>query len=175
MGDKLLPLVTRHFLIQPQSVDKLWEEEWSVTLRDDADKKVGRFHFEEAGIDGEVTLLLDIEPAYQKPSLGAEIYSAIASFVFKFQELKVVRTSCRHEDDDLVHSLEKAGYVRRKNSDGRDFYSITKQKTSWTGLYMILGLVAGLIIGITISNLWVGTFSGIIIGTVIGYLIDKKV
>ncbi len=174
MADKLLPVVTRHFMIQPQNVDKLWEDEWSVTLKDDADKKVGSFHFEDAGLDGELNLFMDIEPEYQKPGLGAEIYSAIAEFVFRFPELKVVRTSCRHENDDLVHSLEKAGYVRRKNENGSDFYSIRKQKTAWAGLYMIIGLIAGFIIGIVMSNLWVGTLSGVIMGTLIGIWLDKK-
>ena len=174
MADKLLPVVTRHFCMEPLNVDKFWEEEWSVTLKEDSGKNVGRFHFEDAGLDGELTLFVDIEPAYQKPGLGAEIYSAIAEFVFKFPELKVVRTSCRHENDDLVHSLEKAGYVRRKNENGSDFYSISKQKTAWAGLYMIIGLIAGFIIGITISNLWVGTFSGVVIGSLIGYVLDKK-
>ena len=174
MADKLLPVVTRHFMMQPQNVDKLWEDEWSVTLKDDTGKTAGRFHFEDAGLDGELTLFLDIEPEYQRPGFGAEIYSAIAEFVFKFPELKVVRTSCRHENDDLVHSLEKAGYVRRKNENGSDFYSIRKQKTAWAGLYMIIGLIAGFIIGITISNLYVGTFSGVVIGTIIGYVLDKK-
>lgn len=174
MGEKILPLVTRHFMMEPENADKLWEDEWSVTLKDDDKTKVARFHFEDAGLDGELTLFLDIEPSYQKPGLGAEIYAAIAEFVFKFQEHKAIRTSCRHENDDLVHSLEKAGYVRRGNADGSDFYSIKKQKTSWAGLYMIIGLIAGFIIGITISNLWIGTISGVIIGTVIGYLLDKK-
>ncbi len=174
MGEKLFPLATKHFLIQPQNVEKLWEEEWSVSLKDDAQKTVGRFHFEEAGLHGEVKLFMDIEPAYQKQGFGAEIYSAVARFVFMFQELREISTSCRHENDNLVRSLEKAGYVRRETRDGSDFYSIKKQKTSWTGLYIMIGLIAGFIIGITISNLWMGTISGIIIGTIIGYLLDKK-
>jgi uncharacterized membrane-anchored protein YhcB (DUF1043 family) len=49
-----------------------------------------------------------------------------------------------------------------------------KQKTAWTGVYVFVGLVAGFMIGIVISNLWVGTIAGIVIGIVIGYLMDKK-
>ena len=49
-----------------------------------------------------------------------------------------------------------------------------KQKTSWTGFYIFIGMVAGFIIGLTISNLWMGTIGGVLIGAVMGYLMDKK-
>lgn len=175
MDEKLFPLVTKHFLLQPQNTEKIWEEPWSVSLIKGEQKKVGSIHFEEAGFHGEVKIRVELENEYDKTGYDAEIFSTMAKFVFMFKDLREISTSCRHENDHRVRGLEKAGYVLREFKDGCDYYSMKKQKTSWTGLYIFVGLIAGFIIGITVSNLWMGTLSGILIGAVIGYLMDKKV
>ncbi len=174
MKGVVFPLVTKHYLISPKDENKLWDEEWSINIRDGEEVSIGSFHFEEAGYHGSVKICVDLDPPFAKEENIAEIFYSMARFIFRFRDLREITTVCRHEDDHRVRGLEKAGYVLREFRDGNDYYSMTKQKTSWTGIYVIIGMVAGFFIGITISNLWVGTIAGVLIGTIIGYLMDKR-
>ncbi len=145
--------------------------ETDVTTYENA---VGRLRFEHALYHGELELSLELDPTYDTSGYNAEIYFAMARFVFRFKDVKEISTVCRHEDDHHVRALEKAGYVRRETKDGRDHYSMKKQQTGWTGLYLIIGMCAGFIIGILIGNLKIGTLAGVLIGAIIGYLMDKQ-
>ena len=174
MGELNFPLETRHFFIQPGNREKLWEEEWTVTLKNGDHNKIGSFFFENANFRDEVKITLNLDKNYEKSKYSAEILYEIARFVFRFNNIREISTVCRYEDEHRVRGLERAGYVRRQTKDGDVYYSMKKQKTAWTGVYVFVGLVAGFMMGIVISNLWVGTIAGIIIGIVIGYLMDKK-
>ena len=174
MGENIFPLVTKHFTIQPKDREKLWEDEWVVTLRDGDNKEVGRLGFEDAVLHGEMKIHVNLEKEYDKEDFIRELFYSMAKFSFNFLDVREISTVCRHEDEHRVRGLEKAGYVRRETKDGCDYYSMKKQQTSWTGFYVIIGMIAGFLIGIVISNLWAGTVAGVLIGTVMGYLLDKK-
>lgn len=177
MVENLFPLMTKHLMIKPIDNKRLWDEEWIISLRaenTDESKDIGKLHFEEAGLNGEVKMFVDLESAYDKEKFIKEIFYSMAVFVFRYADMREISTVCRHENDHRVRGLEKAGFVLRSFKDGNDYYSMKKQKSSWTGFYVIIGLIAGFVIGITISNLWVGTIAGVIIGVIFGYLLDKK-
>ncbi|SDB61457.1 GNAT family N-acetyltransferase [Butyrivibrio sp. INlla16] len=173
MKENVLPLDTGHFIIQPQNMENLWDEEWDVCLKSGEKKKIGSLSFENTNVHGEIHFSVSFDETYKGGHIS-EIFYAVASFVFKSEKVKEICTVCRHENENLVRGLEKAGYVLREFKDGNDYYSMKKQKTSWTGLYVMIGMIAGFIIGITLSNLWMGTISGVVIGTVIGFLMDKR-
>lgn len=173
MSEISLPLETKHFNIIPKNESKVLQDDWDVVFKETG-KSVGTIRFESAVLHGEIELAADLEPSYDKAHFVEEIYYEMARFVFKAQDIREISTVVRHENEHRVKGIEKAGYVRRKSQDGDDYYSMKKLKTTWQGLYMFIGLVAGFIIGITIANLWIGTAAGVVIGSVMGYLMDKK-
>ncbi|SFB99306.1 DUF456 domain-containing protein [Butyrivibrio sp. YAB3001] len=174
MTKNAFPLITQNLNILPEDAHNLWEEKWNVSLSDDAHTSIGTLHFEDGISHGEVKLSVDLAPEYEKTEYIEEIFYAMAKFVFRLKEIKEISTSCSHENDHRIRGLENAGYVFRNFKDGHDYYSMKRQKSSWTGLYVIVGLIAGFFIGITISNLWLGAIAGVLIGTAMGYLMDKK-
>ena len=174
MNEIIFPLVTKHFSLVPGDEKRIWEEDWSINLAGDDQTNIGHIHFEDGIYHGEVKISVDMNPEYDKTGYVQEIFYSMARFVFLFKDIREISTVCRHENDHRVRGLEKAGYVLREFKDGSDYYSMKKQKTSWTGLYVIIGMIAGFLIGLLISNLWAGTIGGVLIGTIIGYLLDKK-
>lgn len=174
MGEINFPLETTHFFIEPKDPGNLWREEWNILLKKEDRKQVGTLRFEEASFHDEVYFSADLDKEYDRAPFGVEIFYAMSRFAFRFKNIREISTVCRHDNDNRIRSLEKAGYVWRRSQDGDVYYSMKKQKTSWTGLYAIIGMISGFIMGITISNLWVGTIAGVLIGTVIGVLMDKN-
>ena len=174
MSNSLFPLETKHFFIRPQSEEKPLEEGWSVCLKDGEKREIGSISFEDAVLHGELQISVTLDPEYNKADYNREIFFAMSNFAFQSQEVREISTQCRYEEENLVRGLEKAGYVRRETVDGIHHYSIKKQKTSWTGAYIFVGLIAGFIIGITVSNLWMGTLIGVVTGAIIGILMDKR-
>ncbi len=174
MGENLFPLVSRHFKIMPEDSKNLLEKKWNITLLEDETAVVGSFSMELGTLNDELVVALDLTSEYDKAKYIEELYVSIARFAFSYMEMKEVSTSCRHENEHRVKGLEKAGYVRRETVDACDHYSIKKQKTSWTGIYVIVGLISGFMMGLAISNLWIGTIGGVLIGFILGYLMENK-
>ncbi len=174
MAENLFPIMTKHFTISPKNEENLLKEGWNVALKNDEKTSIGCINFEDGIYHGEIKMAVELNHECDKAKYAEEIYYAMARFVFRFKEIREISTICRHENEDRVKGLEKAGYVRRETIDGNDHYSMKKQNTSWTGLYIFVGLIAGFFIGLVVSNLWMGTIGGVLIGTLIGYLLDKK-
>ena len=174
MSNNIFPLETKHFFILPQNEEKPLEEEWNVCLKDGDQKRVGNISFEDAVLHGELQISVNLDPEYNKADYNREIFFAMSNFAFQSQEVREISTKCNYEEENRVRGLEKAGYVRRETIDGIHHYSIKKQKSSWTGLYVFVGLIAGFIIGITVSNLWMGTAIGVVSGIIVGLIMDKR-
>lgn len=174
MSESIFPLITKHFKLAPGSNSNVLEQEWRILLKDDDQAQIGNLHFEDGILHGEVKIAAELTHEYEQPKYIQEIFYSMARFVFQSNDIREICTQCRHENDARVRGLEKAGYVLRQFKDGTDYYSMKKQKTSWTGLYIFIGLIAGFILGLTFSNLFMGTIIGVLSGAVIGYLMDKK-
>ena len=175
MGESYFPLETKHFFIKPGNENKLWGEEWTVSLKNGEQESVGALRFFGPVTHGEVEVGVDLNSSYNKAPYYAEVFHSIARFVFRFHDIIEIKSSCRHEDDHLVRGLEKADYVRRETKDGYDYYSMKKQKSAWTGFYIFIGLIAGFMIGLVLSNLKLGLIAGVAIGALMGYLMDKRI
>ena len=174
MSNSLFPIETKHFFIRPQNEEKPLEEEWSVCLKEADQKKVGNISFVDGVLHGELQISVSLEHEFDKTDYNREIFFAMSNFAFQSDNVREISTKCNYEEENRVRGLEKAGYVRRETTDGIHLYSIKKQKTSWTGLYIFFGIIAGFILGITFSNLWMGTVIGVVTGTIIGLLLDKR-
>ncbi|MDO4513222.1 MAG: hypothetical protein Q4B72_04220 [Lachnospiraceae bacterium] len=78
------------------------------------------------------------------------------------------------ENDKAVHALEKAGFVYRSREGKTEYYSITKQKTSWLGLYVCIGILVGMILAIVLGSAPIGMLLGILICVAIGAGMDAS-
>ncbi len=174
MSEKLFPLETKHFYIQPQNMERLWGEEWNISTKDGDQQKIGTLQFADEFVNNEAKIDVKLDHDYDKAGFYSEIYFLVAKVLFRFTEVREVATQCRYEDEHHLKGIEKAGFVYRETIDGNKFYSMKKQKTVWTGVYIFLGLIAGFMIGLGVSNLWLGTIAGITIGVIIGILMDKR-
>ncbi len=174
MDENIYSIETRHFLIQPANTDDTCGEKWVVKLKNKEENSVGSVSFVNPVVHEEVQISVQLDKYYEKTGFYEEIFFSMANLVFKSFDVREIHTVCRHEDDKCVRGLEKAGYVLRENKDGSDYYSIKKHKTVWTGAYLFIGLIAGFLMGIVLSNLWLGTIAGVVIGLILGNLMDRE-
>ncbi|MBR6478610.1 MAG: hypothetical protein IKS85_09215 [Lachnospiraceae bacterium] len=71
-----------------------------------------------------------------------------------------------------LRTLKKNGFVYRDSEGRTEYYSRTKPKTAWTGLYLFLGIFLGFILGIVFAHIVTGMIAGIAIGVSIGLSMD---
>ncbi len=173
MAENIYSIETRHFVIEPADNDDSGLKKWDVRLKKE-EKSVGSVSFVNPIVHEEVQISVQLDKDYEKAGHYEEIYFSMASLIFQSFEVREIYAVCRHEDDKYVRGLERAGYILRQNKDGSDYFSIKKHKTVWTGAYLFIGLIAGFLMGIVLSNLWLGTIAGIVIGLVIGHIMDRN-
>ncbi len=173
-GGIRFPLVTDHLLLQPAEAGTLWNTEWSVRKRDGEQEQIGSLFPESGKISGEIGIRLELAPEYRDQGYGTEVFYAMAKFVFCFRDLREISAVCAHENDRCLRALNKAGYVFREHRDGMDCYSMKRPRTAWTGIYVTVGVFAGFILGIVLSNPVVGFVTGVLAGVIIGILLDGR-
>ena len=170
------PLVTDRLTLTPEDEKNIWTSGWDVRLKEKGKDAgtIGSFRFIGAKEDGEIGISVELLPEYRDQGYGSEIFFFMAEFVFRFRNMREITASCPHENNRCIRALDKAGYVYRENRRGTDYYSKKRPKTAWTGLYVVVGVSAGFLLGIVVSNLLMGTAIGVIVGVIVGFLLDKK-
>ncbi|MCR5501793.1 MAG: GNAT family N-acetyltransferase [Lachnospiraceae bacterium] len=174
MGRLRFPLVSDRLLLQPGEEKDIWKTKWTIRLKEDDKKSIGTMQFEGSAELGEVTVFVELLPEYRNQGYGSEIFYYMSEFVFRFRGIREILACCDHENDSCIHALDKAGFVFREHKDRKDYYSKKRPKTVWTGFYVFIGIFAGFLIGIVLSNLWLGTALGVLTGVVLGILMDRK-
>ena len=167
-------MVTDHLLLQPNNEEDCLNSEWTVSLREEQDKKIGTFELVRSKVPGEASISVELEPDYRNQGYGSEIFYDMSIFLLSTGRMKELYASCKNENRICKRALEKAKFVYRENKDGLDHYSIKKDKSAWTGFYVCIGFLAGLILGIVLSNLWLGMGIGLLAGFLIGRILDAK-
>ena len=147
MGKKGFYLKSEKITITPSNEEDLWESDWVVAFRKGEKEQIGTASFAGEKILGAVPLQVE------------------------------VISQVEHENDKGVNALQKAGFVFRGNEGNVETYSILKAQTTWTGVYVAVGIVVGMILGLTLNNLWLGFAGGMIsclcIGTIMDYNAKK--
>ena len=170
----IFPLETKHLLVKPVNEAEPLQDRLLVTLKE-GDKEIAYIKCDGELIHGFVGYELNMYPEYYaEERYYEEIFGVMAKFFMAVNEVMEVSCYCRFDDDHRKRGLEKAGYIRREFKGDSYRYSVYRQKTGWTGLYMIIGLTVGFVLGIILSNLWMGTAIGVLMGTVIGLLMDHR-
>ena len=171
---KNFQLKAKDFVIElPQGADP-WNDDWNILSTYDGEH-MGQVNFAGEKALGTVPVSLELTEKYQNKGYGTEIFRMMVSWAFSHSSVYEVKAVCDHDNDKAVFSLEKAGFVYRSKEMGVETYSVVKPKTSWLGLYLIIGFNIGLVLAIVINTSpWVGFIVGMFIGIAIGTIMDQK-
>jgi hypothetical protein len=165
---KLFPLVTKHLLLNPKNPRAPLEANWDITLRKGS-VKIGELTCDNTLVHGYVEFDVELEPEYtETSSYYREVYESMAGFLFRVKDVREVGCKCPGNDYIRREALDRSPFVFREREQDAFRYSITRQKTAWTGLYLMIGLFSGTVAGVLIGNLWIGTAVGVVIGVLTG-------
>ena len=171
---KLIPVITDRLSGKPNNEKDLWNSEWTISLLDEPDTTVGILRLLKSKVPGEVSISIELDPEFRNHGYGTELFYGMAMFALGPGRMKELFASCKNENRICRRALEKAKFVYRENKDGLDHYSMRKDKSAWTGLYICIGVLGGMILGLLISNLWAGFIIGVLAGLLIGRFLEEK-
>ena len=177
-GEKTQDGVKKHVIKSPKititaSDDAdLWNADWIISLSKEEGKKIGRFSFAGEKVLGTVPIQIELDKEYQNQGYGTEAIIMMTNWAFHFPNVYEIKTETDRENDKYVKALKKAGFVYRSFEGRTEYYSLTKPKTAWTGLYLFLGVFFGLVLGVAVTTVVTGLIIGVVIGLIIGLSMD---
>ncbi len=161
-------------MITPSNMEDLWESDWIIAFRKGEKEQLGTATFAGEKRLGTVPLYVELLPEYRNRGLGTEIIRMLVNWAFLHRNIFEVVSSAEHENDKGVNALQKAGFVYRGSDGAVENYSIIKEKTAWTGVYAIVGILNGMLLGVVLNNLWLGFILGVVVSLCIGEIMDNK-
>ena len=165
----------RKVCVVPDDDNNLWEEPWNIYINDDSKELIGQVSFAGEKTAGCVPISIAIPDVYDRnKGFGTEALRLMTEWAFYHRNVFEIKTESLHENSGYIMALQKAGFVFRGGTREVEQYSIVKQKTSWTGVYLFVGIVAGLIMGFVLNNSWAGLGIGIFIAVILGTSMDFK-
>lgn len=171
MAEQKIEVKSPKITIAPSIENELWNAPWNITLTADPEIRIGTASFVGEKEMGTVPLSVELSKEYRE-EYETEVLSMMVKWAFHFRNIYEVKTEADHEDDYGLKALKNSGFVFRTNEGRREFYSIVKPKTAWTGAYLFIGIFLGFIIGLVFSHLVVGMIIGVVIGVSIGLSMD---
>ena len=166
-GDKIF--------IVPSNDDNLWEEPWIIHIKDGEKEVIGWVSFAGEKKAGTVPISIEIPNIhYRNQGYGTQALRLMTEWAFYHRNVFEIQTTAEHENSAYIMALQKAGFVFRDGTRFIENYSIVKQKTAWTGVYLIIGIVAGLILGFVFNNGWAGLGVGVFVAVILGGSMDFK-
>lgn len=163
-----------NLLITPTDKKAVWSAPWTVELRKEDKKQIGTVQFEGAAEKGAVSIHLELDEDYRNKGYGTEVLKEMVHWAFLHRDIYSVTAEVDHDNDKGVHALEKAGFVIRENEGKTEHYSVVKAKTTWLGVYIVIGINVGMILGIIFNNAGLGLAIGLVGCMGIGNAMDYK-
>ena len=165
-------------MIKPVDEENLWEEKWDIILVTNDNTRIGWFSFAGNKERGTIPIQIEIEPLYRHRGYGTASLKMIREWAFLHKDIFEIEAVVSNEDKETIHALERAGFIYREGltveTGAMEKYSITRQKASWMGIYIIIGIFAGMILGITLGYIWVGLGVSIFLGIVLASYLDYQ-
>lgn len=152
----------------------VWDIIWEAYERKGEQKKVATLNFAGEPDCGTVELMFSVEDGFKLHAYAKEAVRTMIDWALDQKDIYEVMTKVNSDDEVLVDAILRAGFIFRNHSHGVELYTVDKQRTAWTALYIVIGFAAGLLIGVTIGHMWVGLAIGLLIGTSIGAIMDAK-
>lgn len=172
MGKNGFCLKSEIVTITPSNMDDLWESDWIIALRGTDKEQIGTASFAGEKLLGAVPLNVELVQRYRNRGFGTEVIRMMVNWAFLHKNIYEVISRVEHENDKGVNALQKAGFVFRDKAENIETYSIIKEKTTWTGIYLAIGIVIGMIIGIVLNNAWLGFAIGLVTCLCTGVIMD---
>jgi len=165
---------TRELIIEPVNTEDIWEGDWTITLLLERPVIIGKASFRGEKQLGAVPLRVELNEGYRNKGYGTEIFKLLVRFAFGFKNIYVVDAVTEMDNDKCIYAMEKAGFVYRKTHEGMVDYSIIKQKSTWLGIYMYMGLLLGLVLVVILGGSWVGLIIGLVLGFTMGTILENQ-
>lgn len=147
----------------------IWYYPWYITIKNQSSTLIGIFRFNGPPVRGTVLLRVKEDRDYISSDIAEEALKAICDWAFAQKDVYKIRVH-RIPDDRRYHELlEKCGF-----GPGPEPSRAEKRKTptSWTLIYMLIGLSVGMTTGISLGSFVLGTILGGCGGIVLGILFD---
>lgn len=147
---------------------------WDITLilKDRKEISIGKVFFHGVHINGSVEMSLYFHEDFRNKGFGARVIKMITDWAFNQKDIYEIHAYMDDQNSSAQKAFAKAGFVYREAERHIEHYSMTKDPTSWRGLYLILGLWVGCIIAVLFDNLYVGIPVGLFLGFSTGVLLD---
>ncbi len=170
-------------MVKPTNEEDIWNSKWDIYLKIGGDDtRIGWVSFEGPKEKGTIPISMELLPLYRHRGHGPNVLKMMREWAFLHGNIYEISAECPNDNTDFIHALQKAGFVYREGSSVKagamERYSVTKQRSSWLGLYILIGVVGGIILGIALGHIWVGfavaMFAGIVIGISMDAAENKK-
>lgn len=164
---------TTNLTISPTNDEKKWDEPWNIKLVAE-DKVIGTISFAGEKSLGTIPVWIHIDDAYQDKGYGTEALKQVVKFIFRIKSVFEITAIIDRENEKCAKVLKKASFVLREADRRTEKYSIVKQKTNWTGVYIVIGLIVGFILAAIMPYKWVGLAIGLCVCIPIGIAQDSN-
>lgn len=149
----------------------IWRTYWQATERKGAKNHVGGFWFLGAPNRGTVSVKFRIFDEYKGKKYGTQGLRYLIEWAL-VNKVYVIEAEVDAENSGAISVLDRSGFVYRDGDWKLQKYSYVKPKTSWAGVYFMIGILTGMLIGIVINSMIVGTLIGVVIGLLVGTGMD---
>lgn len=172
MSSKYL-IKSNELRIEPTDESKLYDSDWNISYKSKGEcVHIGRVSFAGTKENGTIPIEIELIEEYRHRGLGTKALKMMTEWAFLHRHVYEIKAVVSAEDDRYIRALERSGFVYRGVAEGMETYSIEKQRTGWTGIYLIIGIFVGFVIGFLFNNMWVGLVCGVLLGAMVGGKMD---
>ena len=158
--------------------ESVWQVRWIIKERPRKNRnvlrKIGEIWFEGEPERGTLAMDFNIEPEFKQDAVVKSVIKGFTDWAFAHNDIYEITVNTPTGDYYRTDAVERAGYVYRIGNREVEHYSIVKPKTTWLGLYILIGIVAGFLMGILFGSMSIGMAMGVVIGMLMGAVLDTK-
>lgn len=152
----------------------IWCTYWDISLKKDEKQSIGGCYFSGPATYGSVTLSFSVDSRYNWDKRVGEALRLITEWALVQTGVYEINTYIPTAKDGYIRNAERADFVYREVKDEIEHYSKERPATSWMGLYILMGIIAGFLLGMVFSSMTLGMASTVIISILIGGIMDQK-
>ena len=167
-----------NMLIRPTDEENIWECDWDIFLITDEMTRIGKLSFAGKKERGTIPISIELIPLYRGRGNGSNALKMAREWAFIHRDIYEVEAFVDRDNEACISALIKANFIYRSNPSiekgDLERYSVVKPKSTWLGLYIIIGVVAGVILGLVIDIPWAGMAGGLGAAIALGSFMDSK-
>lgn len=160
--------------------EDLYSMNWNIFLIKMSKEKlrerllIGSMHFKGPQTLGEMSFELELQTEYRNKGYGTEALKAISEWALMQKNVYELSCDVPTEYDAAVRAVNKAHFVYREGNKKTEHYSVTRPKSTWLGLYVVIGFTVGLALGLIFNSVILGLIIGMVAGMLCGGILDTQ-